>query len=189
MGWKLTLLSVRGTALNKRQGRQEGAEMTRTGQRHGRASTKVQARKYGLSREGPEGQRPRLGGEKTAFGSRQPAGPGGERLGRGGATEAAGRCTCFRGSCRDSSGCWAAVPASAPQRSHPPRCSLAPFHPHPAIPATRGASRRPQSGPVSPPNRSPAAVQFSVAGLGRVPALAHLRSAVFPCSQAGKLVG
>lgn len=98
--------------------------------------------------------------------------------GRGHGT--AGRCTCFRGSCRDSSGCWAAARISAPRRSHPPRCSLAPFHPRPAIPARRGASRRPPSGPVSPPNRSPAAVQSSAAGLVRLPALVHLRSAGFP---------
>lgn len=106
---------------------------------------------------------------------------------RRGATGAAGRCTCFRGSCRDSSGCWAAARVSAPRRRHPPRCSLAPFHPHPAIPAKRGASRQPRSGPVSPPKRSPAAVQYSVAGLLRHPALSHLRSAGFPGSQARKL--
>lgn len=109
------------------------------------------------------------------------------RRGRGGATRAAGRCTCFRGSCRDSSGCWAAGRVSAPRRSRPLRCSLAPFHPRPAIPAGRGASRRPLSGPASPPNRSPGAVQSSVAGLVRLPALAHLRSAGFPDSQSRKL--
>lgn len=117
------------------------------------------------------------------------AGPGGgaERWGQGGATRAVGRCTCFRGSCRDSSSCWAAARVSAPPRSHPPRCSLAPFHPHPAIPARKGASRRPLNGPVSPPNRSPAAVQSSVARLLRLPALAYLRSAGFPGSQPRKL--
>lgn len=99
-----------------------------------------------------------------------------------------GRYTCFRGSCRDSSGCWAAARVSAPPQSLPPRCSLAPFHPHLEIPARRGASRRrPPSGPVFPLNRSPAAVQSPEAGLVRLPALAHLRSAGFPESQARKL--
>lgn len=104
----------------------------------------------------------------------------------------AGCCTCFRGSCRDNSGCWVAARVSAPPRSLPPRCSLAPFHPHPEIPARRGASRRrlqrrPPSGPVFPPNRSPAAVQSFQAGLVRLQGFVHLRSAGFPESQAGKL--
>lgn len=100
--------------------------------------------------------------------------------GRGGATGTAARCTCFRGSRRDSSGCWAAARVSAPRWSHPPHCSLAPFRPHRAIPARREASRRPPSGPVSPPKRSPAAIQSSAARLVRVSALAHLRSVGFP---------
>lgn len=128
---------------------------------------------------GPIGPKPRLG-EKMAFESGQAAGP---RLQCGTGAGPQGlprRCTCFRGSCRNSSGCWAAARVSAPLWSHPPHCSLVPFHPHRAIPARMEASRRPPSGPVSPPKRSPAAIQSSAARFVRLSTLAHLRSAGFP---------
>ena len=141
-----------------------------------RPTSQMRARKQGARRAGAPGRSPRLA-EKMASLRRRAAGAWPSR---GGAPGPAGRSTCFRGSCRDSSDCWAAAPLSAPRRSHPPRCSPAPCHPHPAIPARRGASRRPPGGPVSPANRSPAAVQSSLAGLVRPLTLVHLRSAGFP---------
>lgn len=96
-------------------------------------------------------------GRRAGTGPGCKAGPGT----RGGAVGAAGG-TCFRGSCRGSSGCWAAARVSAPLQSQLPRCSPVPSHPHPATPAKTAASLRSPSGPVSPPNRSPAAVQSSV---------------------------
>lgn len=142
----------------KGQGRQEGAEKSRgtVGAQRFRRGTKVQdggpeerrearralrARNY-IAGSGEEGlcERPEV---------RCGAGMGGRDAGPGRGHGDGGCCTCFRGSCRDSSGCWAAARVSAPPQSLPPRCSLAPFHPHPEIPARRGASRRrPPSGPV-----------------------------------------
>lgn len=128
-------------------------------------------RRWLLGAAGPPGR---------GWGARPGGGPGAGPQGQAGWQAELGASTCFRGSCKDSSGCWTAARVSAPRLSLPPRYSLAPFHLHPAIPARRGASRRPLGGPVSPPNRSPAAVQPSVSGLVRLPALAHLRSAGFP---------
>lgn len=96
---------------------------------------------------------------------------------RGRSRQGAG--TCFRGSCTGSSGCWATARVSAPPQSHPPRCSLAPFHPHPAIPAKTGASQQPPRGPVSRSNRSPAAGRSFVRRLDLLPVPAHLSSAGF----------
>lgn len=99
------------------------------------------------------------------------------RRGRGRSGQDAG--TCFRGSCTDNSVCWVAARVSAPPQSHPPRCSPAPYHPHPATPAKTGASPQPPRGPVSPSNRSPAAGRSSVSRLDLLPVLAHLSSACF----------
>lgn len=85
--------------------------------------------------------------------------------------------TCFRGSCTGSSGCWAAARVSALPRSHPLRCSPAPFHPHPAIPAKTGASLQPPCSPVFLSNRSPASGRSFVCRFDLLPVLAHLSSA------------
>lgn len=97
--------------------------------------------------------------------------------------------TCFRGSCTGNSVCWVVARVSAPPQSHPPRCSPAPFHPHPAIPAMTGASWQPPRGPVSQSNRSPAAGRSSVCRLDLLPALAHLSSAGFPSPEQESSVG
>lgn len=127
----------------------------------------------------PLGTKPSAGRRWRLRAARPQSRGGDAQPGRGHRTVA--HCTCFRGSCTDSSGCWAAARVSAaPRWSHLPHCSLAPFHPHRAIPARREASWRPPSSPVSPPKRSPAAIQSSAARLVRLSALAHLRSAGFP---------